>query len=209
MTSRSSISWLGAPLVAFFLTIWPLVSPVQAIEDAGKVGVVSFGLFGDQGVFQSEATGAARVVAGRFGTGQVTRREAAPDEIIAVVRDEMLPLEKNYWRTGPGMAASLARFESTWHHVADGLGWVARDNAKLTARDRLRTREAVSLLAAGRWVYASALARTESRGLHRRTDFPHYSPEFDGQHLLSGGLDQVWVRKDPHVNTLSERTRVA
>src|SRR6476659_10446839 len=71
MTSRSSISWLGAPLVAFFLTIWPLVSPVQAIEDAGKVGVVSFGLFGDQGVFQSEATGAARVVAGRFGTGPI------------------------------------------------------------------------------------------------------------------------------------------
>src|SRR6478752_8081706 len=71
MTSRSSISWLGAPLVAFFLTIWPLVSPVQAIEDAGKVGVVSFGLFGDQGVFRSEATGAARVVAGRFGSGPI------------------------------------------------------------------------------------------------------------------------------------------
>src|SRR5215470_4214952 len=29
--------------------------------------VVSFGLFGDQGVFRSEATGAARIVANRFG----------------------------------------------------------------------------------------------------------------------------------------------
>ncbi|MCP1777329.1 hypothetical protein J2R91_003841 [Bradyrhizobium japonicum] len=28
-----------------------MVSPVHAVEDAGKVGVVSFGLFGDQGVF--------------------------------------------------------------------------------------------------------------------------------------------------------------
>src|SRR6201988_1126060 len=71
MTSRSSISWLGAAVVAFFLTIWPLVSSVHAVEDAGKVGVVSFGLFGDQGVFRSEATGAAQVVAGRFETGPI------------------------------------------------------------------------------------------------------------------------------------------
>ena len=71
MTSRPSIRRLVAPLVAFFLTIWPLVLPVDAVEDAGKVGVVSFGLFGDQDVFRSEATGAARVVASRFETGPI------------------------------------------------------------------------------------------------------------------------------------------
>ncbi|HLZ02850.1 MAG TPA: C13 family peptidase [Bradyrhizobium sp.] len=54
------------------MTIAPSVSPVQAVENAGKLGVVSFGLFGDQGVFRSEATGAAEVVAGRFETGPVT-----------------------------------------------------------------------------------------------------------------------------------------
>jgi hypothetical protein len=32
---------------------------------------VSFGLFGDQGVFKSEATGAAQVVARRFGNGPI------------------------------------------------------------------------------------------------------------------------------------------
>lgn len=69
--SRPSIRRLGAPLVAFFLTIWPLVAPVDAVEDAGKIGVVSFGLYGDQGVFRSEATGAARVVASRFETGPI------------------------------------------------------------------------------------------------------------------------------------------
>jgi len=47
------------------------VSPMQAAEDARKVSVVSFGLFGDQGVFQSEATGAAQIVASRFGGGPV------------------------------------------------------------------------------------------------------------------------------------------
>lgn len=71
MTSRSSIKRLSGPLIAFFLTIWPLVSPVHAIEDAAKVGVVSFGLFGDQGVFRSEATGAAQVVVGRFESGPI------------------------------------------------------------------------------------------------------------------------------------------
>ena len=35
------------------------------------MSVVSFGLFGDQGVFRREATGAAQVVAGRFGSGPV------------------------------------------------------------------------------------------------------------------------------------------
>jgi hypothetical protein len=67
----SSIRRLGAPLVALVLTIGPLASPVNAVEDAGKVGVVSFGLFGDQGVFRSEATGAAHVVASRFEIGSV------------------------------------------------------------------------------------------------------------------------------------------
>src|SRR5262249_50843933 len=36
-----------------------------------KVSVVSFGLFGDQSVFRSEATGAAQIVADRFGKGPV------------------------------------------------------------------------------------------------------------------------------------------
>src|ERR1700747_164185 len=61
------ISRLGAPLLAFVLSVAPSVSAVHAVGDAHRVSVVSFGLFGDQGVFRSEATGAAQVVAGRFG----------------------------------------------------------------------------------------------------------------------------------------------
>jgi hypothetical protein len=71
MTSHSWISRLGAPLLALVLMIAPTVPPAHAAEDAPKVSVVSFGLFGDQGVFRSEATGAARIVAGRFGNGPV------------------------------------------------------------------------------------------------------------------------------------------
>jgi hypothetical protein len=72
MTRGSWIRRLAAPLVAFALTVAPAISSVHAVEGAGKVGVVSFGLFGDQGVFRSEATGAAQVVAGRFETGPVS-----------------------------------------------------------------------------------------------------------------------------------------
>jgi len=64
-------SWLGAPLIALVLTVAPSVSPAHAVEDARQVSVVSFGLFGDQGVFRSEATGAAQVVADRFGNGPI------------------------------------------------------------------------------------------------------------------------------------------
>jgi hypothetical protein len=71
MTSRSWTKWLGASVVALVLIIGTSVSPVCAIEDTRKVGVVSFGLFGDQGVFRAEATGAAQVVAGRFETGAI------------------------------------------------------------------------------------------------------------------------------------------
>jgi peptidase C13-like protein len=54
-------------MIALALAVVPLGKGVKAIDDPHKVAVVSFGLFGDQRVFQSEATGAAQVVAGRFG----------------------------------------------------------------------------------------------------------------------------------------------
>jgi hypothetical protein len=67
VTSKSWISRIRAPLIAFVLTVAPSVSPARAVEDARKVSVVSFGLFGDEDVFKSEATGEAQVVANRFG----------------------------------------------------------------------------------------------------------------------------------------------
>ena len=74
MTSKSSIRRLGAPLIAFVLIVAPSVSSMHAFEDTRKVSVVSFGLFGDQGVFRREAAGAAQVVAGRFGSGPINVR---------------------------------------------------------------------------------------------------------------------------------------
>ena len=71
MTSKCWINCLGAALIAFALTVSASIPTVHAIGDARKVSVVSFGLFGEQGVFRSEATGAAQVVASRFGNGPI------------------------------------------------------------------------------------------------------------------------------------------
>src|SRR5262245_16923741 len=69
VTHKSRISHLNAILIALVLTVAPLVSSAQAVENARKVSIVSFGLFGDQGVFRREATAAAQIVAERFGGG--------------------------------------------------------------------------------------------------------------------------------------------
>ena len=136
MTSRSSISWLGAPLVAFFLTIWPLVSPVQAIEDAGKVGVVSFGLFGDQGVFQSEATGAARVVAGRFGTGPIDVEYNSKNGGRATIEDLAKSLRTAAYRLDPEKDVLFLILTS--HGSPDGLAIKAGPLTETLTPSRLR-----------------------------------------------------------------------
>src|SRR5262249_61404532 len=67
----SLVSRLGAPIIALSLTFAPPFAAAHAAENARKVTVVSFGLYGDQSVFRSEATGAAQIVASRFGGGPV------------------------------------------------------------------------------------------------------------------------------------------
>jgi len=70
----TSVSWINRSCVTLFalaLIVGASVSSVHAVGDARKVSVVSFGLFGDQGVFRREATAAAQIVAGRFGGGPI------------------------------------------------------------------------------------------------------------------------------------------
>jgi len=71
MTCKSWIRRLGALLIVFVSIVAASVSSMHAFEHARKVSVVSFGLFGDEAVFRREATGAAQVVAGRFGNGPI------------------------------------------------------------------------------------------------------------------------------------------
>src|SRR6476660_6978814 len=73
MTFASFIGRLSAALIASSLAFTPIFA-VHAAQDQHKLTVVSFGLFGGQGVFRREATGAAEIVANRFGADPVVVR---------------------------------------------------------------------------------------------------------------------------------------
>ena len=74
MRLRSIIRRLSAVLIAALLIFAPTFAAGQGAEDHRKVVVVSFGLFGGQAVFRREATGAAQIVANRFGADPVIVR---------------------------------------------------------------------------------------------------------------------------------------
>jgi len=64
---------LNAIAIAACVILASLVAGAHAAPATPKVAVVSFGLFGDQDVFRSEATGAAKVVTSRFGGDSVVQ----------------------------------------------------------------------------------------------------------------------------------------
>jgi hypothetical protein len=81
MMSMRPLKLLGAALFALLACVPALV----AAESAPRVAVVAFGLFGDQSVFESEASGAAKIVADRFGGSPVIVRANTKSQTEATV----------------------------------------------------------------------------------------------------------------------------
>jgi succinate dehydrogenase/fumarate reductase flavoprotein subunit len=108
--------------------------------------------------------------------------------VVAVVQAEVLPYDKNYLRHGDRLAPALEVLNDVWSG--------ARASLFAVAGEAVRARQAAAMTAVARWMYTSALARTETRGMHKRGDFPAVDP---AQHhrLISGGLDRVWVTAEP------------
>ncbi|HEY0464799.1 MAG TPA: pyridine nucleotide-disulfide oxidoreductase, partial [Polyangiaceae bacterium] len=130
------------------------------------------------------ARGAARVgVLPSSEAGRVSARD-----LIEIARAEVLPLNKNLFRTRERLTASLVELDSAWH--------AASAHLHAAGRARVRAREATALLAAARFAYRSALARDESRGLHRRLDRPELDARYT-HHYATSGLDEVLVRPYP------------
>jgi succinate dehydrogenase/fumarate reductase flavoprotein subunit len=112
------------------------------------------------------------------------REDFDAEEIVRAVREEMLPLDRNFFRRDVTLQRSLDRLDTCWSDL--------RRDARAEGLTAVKTREAAALTATGRWAYRSALARTESRGMHRRRDLPGADPRFACS-LLARGLDEVEV----------------
>ncbi|TPK50293.1 MULTISPECIES: FAD-binding protein [unclassified Mesorhizobium] len=116
------------------------------------------------------------------------RADIAAGEVIEAVRNEVTPLDKNFFRNGESLEKSRGRLESVWRDV--------RDHLRGEGVDRVRAREAASIAAAGRWSVAAALYRTESRGMHRRTDLQGKNPAL-AHRLVITGVDDFRIAGAP------------
>jgi succinate dehydrogenase/fumarate reductase flavoprotein subunit len=120
-----------------------------------------------------------------------------PAEVIALAQGHVLPPSRSYSRDPSVLATSRSELESVWRLSVAHLHGVGRDV--------LKARQAASLVAHARWITASSLARTETRGMHRRVDAPGRDPRLDHR-ILVGGLDSVWTRPDDRAPRLAGAT---
>jgi succinate dehydrogenase/fumarate reductase flavoprotein subunit len=139
----------------------------------GKPGCVAQGL-GGAGLRPAEAVA----------------NDVAAAEILQTVRAEMLPLQGNFFRSEDALTRSLARLDAAWAAL--------RRHLPEDGRAAVKSREAAALTATGRWAYRSALARGESRGMHRRVDLPDTDPTQVCAYVVTG-LDRVEVTRYPTV----------
>lgn len=105
------------------------------------------------------------------------------------VQGEILPIEKNVFRSVAGIEASLGVLDGLWERSRAGLGVQGQGG------DSLReSREAAAMLASARWIYRSAYTRRETRGLHRLVELPESDP-LQQDRIVVGGLDDVGIRR--------------
>ncbi|MGX7677369.1 FAD-binding protein [Jatrophihabitans sp. DSM 45814] len=109
--------------------------------------------------------------------------EEAAEEVVRRVQSEVIPIEKNMFRTEAGLLDSLQALDGLWREEVPTLGGGSRPQ---------RAREAVAMVAHARWMYRAALARKESRAMHHRDDAPETDPN-QARRIRVGGLDTVWV----------------
>ncbi|MCC5635344.1 FAD-binding protein [Nostoc sp. CHAB 5844] len=122
-----------------------------------------------------------------------------PSEVIKAVQAEVFPYDRNLFRTEKGLTESLGRLHDLWKEV--------RSSETVDTTQAVQAREAVAMVATARWMYSSALERKETRGMHKHLDYPEQDSN-QYHRLLSGGLDQVWV-KPQKLATTKQRELVA
>ncbi|MNI26755.1 L-aspartate oxidase [compost metagenome] len=98
----------------------------------------------------------------------------------------MAPYDRNLFRTEVNLTSSLGRLDQLWKDI--------NETPTTIHTHAIKAREAAAMTATARWMYNAARVRTETRGMHKREDFPQIDAT-QRYRTLSGGLDQVWVKK--------------
>ncbi|MEV0030736.1 FAD-binding protein [Nocardia sp. NPDC050793] len=163
----------------------PITGAVSGFGGQNGAWAIASGVWAGAGAARFARTrGAVGAVRPVPGAGLASRARIDPRAIVGLVQEHTLPLRRSYWRSAGSLRDSIAELDGMWPGAAFELGGVGAE--------RLRARQAAALLAVARWTKHSALARTETRGMHRRTDHPDAGAEWRVR-LTSGGLDSVWV----------------
>jgi len=110
------------------------------------------------------------------------------EDIVRAVQDEVAPYNKNLFRTDTTLKASLQQLDQLWKEQRNST--VVEPSAL-----GMKAREAMAMTATARWMYNSALARTETRGMHKREDHKGLD-ENQRYRLVSSGLDSIEVRPE-------------
>ncbi|MEC2078175.1 FAD-binding protein [Metabacillus fastidiosus] len=107
------------------------------------------------------------------------------NEYIRTVQEEVYPYDRNLFRSEQGLRGSIERLDSVWKDI--------RNESIELEKQAIKAREASAMAITARLMYQTALARTESRGMHKRNDFQQLD---DKQHyrLISSGLDEISIR---------------
>jgi succinate dehydrogenase/fumarate reductase flavoprotein subunit len=116
-----------------------------------------------------------------------------PRELTEAVQAEVIPCDRNLFRTEAGMSASLDRLNDLWKRARSGLQVEGESRPTVAT---VRARESVAMVAHARWMYSVGRLRTETRGMHKRIDHPDLDPAQQHRQLV-GGLDRVWTGLDP------------
>ncbi len=114
----------------------------------------------------------------------------SPEDAIAATQAEVFPYDRNLFRTATGLSASLDRLNDLWQEI--------RNSQTPADIQIVRSREAAAMVATARWMYNSGLQRQETRGMHKREDYPQQDPN-QQYRILSGRLDKIWVKPESAV----------
>ncbi|HEY0465662.1 MAG TPA: FAD-binding protein [Polyangiaceae bacterium] len=158
---------------------------------------ISSGTWAGQGAAaHARKLGASASKRNPLGTGRATLRPDTSsklsslhdaDAIVRGVQSEVFPYERNLFRTEVGLRDSLGRLAGLWQ--------AAQARPAQFARTVVRSREAAAMVATARFMYATAQHRPETRGMHKRQDFPALDPA-QQRRLVTSGLDEIQVRPE-------------